>query len=101
MVKADLTIFIQYKNKTILIYNKAAPNKTLPQKLQVDYLFINDNPKTDLTAINKNYTYRRLVIDGSNTPQLIAKLEQQAKEAKVHYQSLKRNKALQILSNRY
>lgn len=92
---------IQFKNNTILIYNKTTSTKQLPQKLPVDFLFITDNPKTDLHSINKNYTYHRLVIDGSNTPQLIAKLEQQAKEAKVHYQSLKRNKALQILSNRY
>jgi competence protein ComEC len=91
---------IQFKNKTVFIYNKSAPGK-LSQKLAVDYLYITDNPKTDIASINKNYTYRRLVIDGRNTPHLIAKLEQQAKQANIPFQSLKRNNALQILSNRY
>lgn len=92
--------FIQFKNKTVFIYNKKAPGK-LSQKLAVDYLYITDNPKTDLNSINKNYTYQLLVIDGSNTPLLIAKLEQQAKQANIPFQSLKRNKALSILSNTY
>ncbi|RZA03276.1 MAG: ComEC family competence protein [Sphingobacteriaceae bacterium] len=92
---------MQFNNKRILIYDKNTVNNRLSQKLQVNYLFITDNPKADLNSINKNYTYKLLVIDGSNTPQLIAKLEQQAKEANIPYQSLKRNKALQILSNNY
>ena len=92
---------IQFKNKIIFIYSKTTSTKQLPQKLQVDYLYITGNPKTDIASINKNYVYRRLVIDGSNSPQLLAKLEQQAVEADIPYWSLKRNKALQILSNTY
>jgi competence protein ComEC len=89
---------IQFKNKTIFIYNKIATYK-LPQKLMVDYLLVTDNPKIDLSSINENYNYQLLVIDGSNTPKLIAKLEQQAKQLNIPFQSLKRNKAFQILSN--
>lgn len=92
---------IQFKNKTILIYNKNTANNQLPQKLSVDYLYITDNPQTDLNSINKNYTYHLLVINGSNKPLLIAKLEQQAKQANIPFQSLKRNKAISILSNTY
>ncbi|GAB2981257.1 ComEC/Rec2 family competence protein [Mucilaginibacter puniceus] len=92
---------IQFKNKSILIYNKNAVGKQLPHKLHVDYLFITDNPKTDLTSINENYTYQQLIIDGSNKPELVAKLEQQAKNANTPYRSLKRNKSFNIASNSY
>jgi competence protein ComEC len=92
---------IQFKNKTILIYNKTTSTKQLLQKLSVDYLYITGNPQTDLNSINKNYTYQQLVIASNNTPQFVAKLEQDARNANIPFQSLKRNKAIQILSNRY
>ncbi len=93
--------FIQFKNKAILIYNKTTSNKLLPQKLQVDYLYITNNPKTAITSINKNYTYKLLVINADNRPNLVEKLEQEAQNNRIPYQSLKRNKALIILSNIY
>ncbi len=92
---------ILFKNKTIIIYNKTTVSNQLPQKLPVDCLYITDNPNTDLTTINKNYTYKLLVIGSNNTPQLITKLEQEAQISNIPYQSLKRNKALSILSNTY
>lgn len=92
---------IQFKNKTIFIYDKAAVVKELPQKLPVDYLYVTGNPHTDLNSINKNYTYQLLVIASNNTPQFVAKLEQDARNANILYQSLKRNKAVSILSNTY
>lgn len=91
---------IRFKNKTIFIYNKTAPYE-LPQKLMVDHLYITDNPKIDLSSINKNYTYKLLVIGSNNIPRLAAKLEQEAQLGNVPYKSLKRNKALSILSNAY
>lgn len=91
---------IRFKNKTVFIYNKIAPNK-LPQKLAVDYLYITDNPKINLSSINKNYTYKLLVIGSNNIPSLASNLEQEAQIEAIPYKSLKRNNALQILSNRY
>ena len=92
---------IQFKNKTLFIYDRITANKKLQQKLTFDYLYITDNPKTDLNTINKNYTYKLMVIGSNNTPTLVGKIEQQARDNGIVYQSLKRNKAIRILSYAY
>ncbi len=92
---------MQFNNKTILIYDKNLAKAKPAQKLSFDHLFIVGNPNTDLTAINKNYHCKLIVINADNRPKLVESLELQGQENKMNYKSLKRNKALQILSNQY
>jgi len=90
---------IQFKYKLILVFDDQLPNKLLPQKLKVDYVYVTGNPHTALNVINKSYDYHTLVIDASNTDRIINSLEQQAKIAHVNYQILKRNNSFTVLSN--
>ena len=48
---------IEFKNKLILIFDNQLPNKLLPQKLKVDYMYATGNPHTNLNVIYKNYNY--------------------------------------------
>jgi competence protein ComEC len=90
---------IQFNNKKILIIDKTNQAYHLPQKLEVDYLYLTDNPATSIGQLNGNYSYSILIIDDSNSNQRIAKLEQQAKDLHVNYRILKRNKSVTIPSN--
>jgi len=86
---------LQFGSQRILILNKQGDNILLNNKLNTDYLYITGNPHTDINTINKNYTYRRLVIDGSNRDNLIRQFWQSAKNCSV----LKRNISLWVVSN--
>jgi len=86
---------LQFGNERILILNKQADNILLNNKLNTNYLYITGNPHTDINTLNKNYTYQTLVIDGSNTDNLINNLQQKMQNCRV----LKRNNSMVLVSN--
>lgn len=91
--------FIQFIDKTIFVFNGQLENARLPQKLKTDYIYITGNPGEALTAINNNFNYKTLIIDGSNSDNMINKIEQQAIAKHVNYKILKRNNSLISISN--
>ncbi|MGZ3756707.1 MAG: ComEC/Rec2 family competence protein [Mucilaginibacter sp.] len=90
---------IQFNRQRIVVLNKQLQNKLLPQKIKVDYIYVTDNPKTDLATINKSFDYKYLIIDASNTDRLVKNLESQAQAQHVNYKVLKRNNSAIIASN--
>jgi len=90
---------IRFQNKTVLLFNREIQDGQLPQKLDVDYLYITGNPRTTINEINKNYSYALLVIDGSNADHFINDLQKQAQIMGINYQIIKRNNSFSIISN--
>jgi competence protein ComEC len=87
---------IQFRDTRILIYNPTMENVHLPKKLKVDYVYLTGNPHTDISAINKNFGYNLLVIDGSNSKKTIDDLTKHAQTQHISYRVLKRNRSLTI-----
>ncbi|MCC8426221.1 ComEC/Rec2 family competence protein [Mucilaginibacter sp. UR6-11] len=97
LVKSDN--LIQFENKKILLFNQQLQHRRLPEKLNIDYLYITGNPQTSVGQLNENYNYAMLIIDGSNADRSVSEWEKQAKYLNVNYRVLKRNKSLVVLSN--
>ncbi len=90
---------IQFLNNRILIYDPHLQFTKLPKKLPVDYIYYTGNPHSSINFINQNYRYKKLIIDGSNSPQTIKKLVNEADSLRTNYVVLKRNKSLVVTSN--
>jgi competence protein ComEC len=90
---------IQFLNNRLLIYNPHLQFIKLPKKLSVDYIYITGNPHSSLNFIGRNYSYKKLIIDGSNSPGTIKKLVNEADSLHVKYAVLKRNKSVVVTSN--
>jgi competence protein ComEC len=90
---------IQFLDKRTYIVNGQLKDIRLPQKIKTDFIYATGNPHIVLTAINNNFTYNTLVVDGSNSNNSIARLNKQAEELHTDYKILKRNKSLIIYSN--
>jgi len=90
---------IQFGDKKLLIFDKQLQNVVLSEKLKLDYLCISGNPKADINFINKNYSYRLLIIDNNNSNALITSLEAEASEMHINYKVLRRNKSVMLASN--
>lgn len=90
---------MQFYNKRIIIFDKQLQNQQLPGKLIASYLYITGNPHTNLQAVNSNFDYQTLIIDGSNSNQTVERFTEGAKALNVNYKILKRNNSLIIVSN--
>jgi len=90
---------IQFKNQRILIFDKRIQTMPLPQKLKVDYIYLTDNPRVDLSAINQNFDYQKLILSADNNNQFIKNIVIQAETTHTNYQLLKRNNSISIVSN--
>lgn len=90
---------IQFQNKKILILNKNTYSRQLPNKINVDYLYITGNPHVAISDINKNYNFTTLIIDATNTDRRVNDLEKQAQTHRINYRVIKRNNSFSIKSN--
>ena len=90
---------IQFMGTRILLFNKGLTDAGLNNKLKTDYIYLTNNPYAAINSINKNYDYRLVVIDATNSDHFIASMEQQAVTTKIKYVALKRNKSLLLVSN--
>jgi competence protein ComEC len=89
---------IQFFDKRILLFDKSVSNCTLNSKLAADYIYITGNPYSNFNNINKNYTYRQLVVSAANSDRFVNQI-QQIKWPVANIILLKRNKALITVSN--
>lgn len=90
---------VQFGNQRVLIYNPQLEFYKVSPKVRIDYLYITGNPHSKLIFINKNYEYKKLIIDGSNSPQTIKNLVNEADSLRLNYAVLKRNKSVVATSN--
>jgi competence protein ComEC len=94
--KGNLVRFI---DRDVLIYNKAALHQYITPKLYADYLFITDNPHTNIKSVDACYSYKNIILDAANTDKVIATFKEGLENADKKLYTLKRNKALIIQSN--
>ncbi len=90
---------VQFFNKRILLLNSQVADSELSPKLSADYIYITGNPHAQLEAINSNFGYRLLVMDGSNSDTYIDKLKGEALNNNIKFRILKRNISLITVSN--
>jgi competence protein ComEC len=90
---------IQFLNKRVLIVNGQFQNSPVQQKLATDYVYVTGNAASDLSSINNILNYKTFVMDGSNSDNLISKVEKQAKTEHIDFKILKRNNSLVSISN--
>lgn len=91
--------FIQFLNSRIYLLNGKIENNLFSQKLKTDYLYITNNPRNQLNDIAANFDYQTMVMDGSNSDNLIDELKRAEGNKHLNYKVLKRNKFLISVSN--
>jgi competence protein ComEC len=82
---------IQCFNNRIYFFEGATPETPLQPKLKTDYIYITGNPAAAVNDLNANFDYRMLVIDGSNSDNLIDQIKAASAARGINYKILKRN----------
>ncbi|MGV8880171.1 MAG: ComEC/Rec2 family competence protein [Sphingobacteriaceae bacterium] len=90
---------IQFKDKTILIFDQKVSKKRFVPRLKINYLYVTGNPKTEIKKLISNYEFDLLIVDGRNSDFLIQKLASTAAAAGIKCKILKRNTALTLALN--
>ena len=98
-------IFIKRRNlisfaaKTLLIFNKTFPITDMPHKIQVDYLFLPDALVKNISKINKNFNYQKLIVYAADATRNKAKKPYPIKPKDRKYLVFTGNKSLTLASN--
>jgi len=90
---------VQFLNKRIFVLNSQPADVSPLPKLRTDYIYVTGNPHAQLTAINSNFDYKLLLMDGSNSDAYIGRLRNDADSSTIKYKILKRNISLITVSN--
>ena len=90
---------VQFLNTRLFLLNDKLSNESLSPRIKTDYIYVTGNPHTPLMAINNNFDYHLLIVDGSNSDTYIGKLKEEAPNKKIKYKILKRNISLVTVSN--
>jgi competence protein ComEC len=91
--------YVQFRNRRLMIYSKQFQYSQHDEKLKIDYLYLEGNPSADVALLNKIFSYKILIIDGSNSNQLTSRLENEAKLINKNYAVPGRNKSVTLVSN--
>lgn len=91
--------YIQFMQKSILLFNPSLDKTVLNQKLPVDYILVSQNPHVNIKKLNKNYSYHYLIAEASNSPQRLKKLTAEADSLHINLFNLRRNKSYSVVSN--
>jgi len=89
--------FIQFIDKKIIVFNGENYNK-FPQMFKTDYLYITGNPRGALSQIG-GINYSMLIIDGSNSDNLVRQAQSDANIKINNFKILKRNNSFITVSN--
>jgi competence protein ComEC len=90
---------IQFLDQRIFIYNDQLKNNLFSHKLKTDYIYLTGNRESVLTGINSNFDYSTLILDGSNSDDLIYRVTQLNRNSPIACITLKRNKSFISVSN--
>jgi competence protein ComEC len=91
--------YIQFLNKSILLFDKHISNIVSGQRLTVDYIYLSGNPNAVLNSFGKNFNCSRLVINADNGDHFVNETENRAKAINLNFTLLKRNNSLIAVSN--
>lgn len=90
---------VQFLNTKMFLLNGQPTDESLSPKIKTDYIYVTGNPHTSLMAINNNFDYHLLIVDGSNNDAYVSRLKDEAEHKKMKYKILKRNISLITVSN--
>jgi len=91
--------YIQFENKTVVLFNPSVQNTVLPHKIAADYLFYTRNPHNNLSFIRKNYSFKHLIADAGNSAKRLQQLKHEADSLHINIIWLRRNKSHLVASN--
>ncbi len=91
--------YVQFMQKSVLLFNPSLEKTVLREKLPVDYVLISQNPYTNIKKLNNTYTYHYLIAEASNSPQRLKKLTAEADSLHINLFNLRRNKSYIVVSN--
>ena len=78
---------IQFHNNSFLIIDhKVAPTT---EKVKVDYLIIINNPRLKIADLNHNFTFKKVIFDGSNKYWQIKNWKTECEELNIEYQDVR------------
>ncbi|MFD0764705.1 ComEC/Rec2 family competence protein [Mucilaginibacter lutimaris] len=87
--------YINFQNKNILLLNGERKIQSIPQQINIQYLFVSRNAFID-TGMLKGKT---VIINADNSPKYVEAFIASLKSSKTNYHILKRNKSVCIASN--
>ena len=90
---------IRFQNKSIVLLDSSFQNLKLPHQLKVDYVYITHTPPISVKKINQNFKSGLLVISADNSDRYFDSLNKQLLNSCKKYYVLKRNKALNLVSD--
>jgi competence protein ComEC len=91
--------FVRFLNKNLVIIDDSTGNLDLLQKVNVDYAYLTRMPRLKMEEINKNFKTSLLVISADNSDRYLDNVQKQLLRSNNKYYILKRNKALNLVSN--
>jgi competence protein ComEC len=91
--------YMQFMQKSILLFNPSLEKTVLTQKLPVNYVLLSQNPHINIKKLNKSYTYNHLIAEASNSSQRLKKLTAEADSLHINLFNLRRNKSYIVASN--
>lgn len=91
--------YIQFLNKTVVLFNPSVQNTVLPHKIGVDYLFYTRNPHSNLSFIRNNYSFKHFVADAGISDRRMQQLKHEADSLHINIIWLRRNKSYLVASN--
>jgi competence protein ComEC len=90
---------IRFQNKNLVVLDSSSQNLKLPHQLKADYVYITHTPPISVKKINQNFKSGLLVISADNSDRYIDSLKKQLLNSGKKYYVLKRNKALNLVSD--
>ncbi len=90
---------ISFAAKTLYIFNKTIPMTVVPHKIQVDYLFLPDGLVKNISKIDKNFNYQKLIIYTADASRNKSKKPYPIEPEARKYLVIKGNKSLTLASN--
>lgn len=90
---------VQFKSKTLLLLDSSSQYLSLKRQLKAAYVYVTHTPPISVKEINQNFNSGLLVISADNSDKYIDSLEKQLLISRNRYYVLKRNKALNLVSD--
>ena len=90
---------VQFMNTKVLICDQNSGEDVFPQMFNPDFIYLTGNPDVTINALNANFRYQTLIIDGANSDNSIAGWKRELSGKGAGYKILKRNKSFVSVSN--
>jgi competence protein ComEC len=90
---------VQFKSKTLLLLDSSSKYLSLQRQLKAAYVYVTHTPPISVKEIKENLNAQLLVISADNSDRYIDALKKQLFNSDKKYYVLKRNKALNLVSD--